>query len=154
MANVVGVVAAEFGKSRKILGRKQHLRSLVHSLQIEGRGQLPSGLLGEGVFVGLNVVAILPLGGVKSCVGIVCHGVDAPESHIFGQEGVEMIDKILGLVDGARGVEVCHIEGCVNARVGAPSAHNVNLLPQERGECLLDGLFHRTSIGLSLPATI
>src|SRR5690606_33064099 len=51
-------------------------------------------------------------------------------------------------------VEMCIQLGCVNARVGAPTAYSMDGLPQERAQCLVEYLLYGLGIGLYLPAVI
>lgn len=154
VANIARIITAELRKGGEVLGRQQMFGCLIHRLDVEWGGELPRGGSREGVFAGVDIVAVLPLGGVEPCVGIVCDGVDAREGNILGQERIEVIDKALGIVDGFRGVEMEHIEGCVDTRVGSAGTHNLHTLTQDGRESLLDGLLYRAGVGLALPTTI
>ena len=108
----------------------------------------------KGILARLDEVAVLPFAGVEAGVCILRHGRHAAHGNVARQQEIEFVDRLRRIVDGPFAVEVRHVIGRIDPRVGTPGARQSNRFAQQGSERPFERLLHRRLVGLPLPAAV
>ena len=153
-ADVGLVVRIELGERGEVVVRGQHRRRLVHPPDVERHVILPRLVPREGILARLDEVAVLPFAGVEAGVCILRHGRHAAHGNVARQQEIELVDRLRRIGDGTFAIEVRHVVGRIDPRVGTPGARQSNRFAQQGSERPFERLLHRRLVGLPLPAAV
>ena len=85
---------------------------------------------------------------------ILRHGRHAAHGNVARQQEIEFVDRLRRIGDGAFAIEVRHVVGRIDPRVGTPGARQSNRFAQQGSERPFERLLHRRLVGLPLPAAV
>ena len=102
----------------------------------------------------LDKVAVLPFAGVIAGVGILSNGRHAAHGNVARQQEIEFVDQLHRIVDNLSAVEVRHVIGRINPRIGTPGARQGDGFAQQGSKRPFERLLHGGHVGLTLPTEI
>ncbi len=153
-ADVGLVVGVELGERSEVVELRQQGRRAIHPLQIEGHVVLPRQVAREGVLPPLDEVAVLAFAGVEAGMRIGTHRADRRDGDVAGEQKVELVDQLPDIGNRCRAVEMSHVIGGINTRIGTAGTRDSDLRPQQGGESPVHRLLHGRLVGLALPAAV
>ena len=154
MADIGLVVGIEFGEGGKVLILHQNVGRTVHRRHVQRDVILPGSGSCKGILARFDIIAVLPLPGTETGVGIGRDRHDTAYGDIAGKHMVELENDLFRIGDGRGSVEMRHVIGGIHSRIGASGTGQQNRFTEQGRDCPFDRLLYRRHIGLPLPTAI
>jgi len=145
-------LAVAFSESGKILVSGDEGGGSPELVAVEGIGIEPGAVGEEGVLDPIDIVPVLPAGGVEPAVGVGGYGVDIVQDDVGGKDGVDIIKN--ALVDSPFIIKVEEVLKGVDAAVGAGRSGEFEAGAEEGAEGFFDFLLDGGGVLLDLESAV
>ena len=142
MADIGLVVGIEFGEGGKVLILHQNVGRTVHRRHVQRDVILPGSGSCKGILARFDIVAVLPLPGTETGMGIGRDRHDTAYGDIAGKHMVELENDLFRIGDGRGSVEMRHVIGGIHSRIGASGTGQQNRFTEQGRDCPFDRLLY------------